>query len=184
MNKILACAILSLGILTAARAQEAAVSTNVADYADLGTMNMGMSYALARHWTVDAVVKYNPFSYRMPDEAVVQRKQRLFGAGARFWPWHVYSGWWLSGRAQWQEFSQSLLRESIATEGDRVGAALAAGYSYMLSKHFNLEVGAGVWAGYTAYTQYACPRCGRIIGRGREGFILPSDVILALSYIF
>ena len=184
MNKLWICAIVLLGFVTAARAQEVAVSTNVADYADLGTMNMTMSYALARHWTVDAVMKYNPFSFEIGDEGTLQRKQRMLGAGARFWPWHVYSGWWFSGRALWQEFNSSLLRESEATEGDRVGASIAGGYSYMLSRHFNLEVGAGVWAGYSSYTQYACPRCGRIIGHGREGFILPSDIILALSFIF
>ena len=185
-TKVIFALIMCLAIHVQAPAQEVALSTNMADYIDLGTLNMAMSYALSRHWSAEAIFKYNPFSYSIQAAAgsVIQNKQRALGAGARFWPWHVYSGWWLSLRGQWQEYNRSLRSDEDAVEGDRWGGALSGGYSYMLSKHLNLEVGAGVWAGYGSQTRYACPRCGRIVSSDRGTFVLPSDVILAVSYIF
>ena len=54
------------------RAQERALSTNLADYAAGGTFNAEASRSLSRHWSAVAQVKYNPFVH----------KQRLFAAGA------------------------------------------------------------------------------------------------------
>lgn len=44
-------------------AQELSLSTNVADYLAGGTMNLEFAYGFARHWSVNAGAKYNPFSY-------------------------------------------------------------------------------------------------------------------------
>ena len=54
----------------------------------------------------------------------------------------------------------------------------------MISPRFNLEVGAGVWAGYEFYTTYACPECGRVIGQGERPFVLPNELLLGLVYVF
>ena len=54
----------------------------------------------------------------------------------------------------------------------------------MLGRHFNLDFGLGLWTGYTTYVTYACPTCGRIIGSDQRLFILPNDLMIALSYIF
>lgn len=57
--------ILALAVLPhCAGAQEFAVSTNLADYADLGTLNFEASYGIARHWSLVAGAKYNPFTYK------------------------------------------------------------------------------------------------------------------------
>ena len=76
------------------------------------------------------------------------------------------------------------LLEAETSEGDRIGGGLTGGYTYMLSPRFNLEVGAGVWAGYERYTTYACPECGRIVGRGDRPFVLPKEILLGLVYVF
>ena len=110
--------------------------------------------------------------------------EALFAAGARFWPWHVYSGWWLGAKAQYQEYNRGGIRSALTEEGDRVGAGLSAGYSYMLLPHLNLDFGLGVWGGYAWYTSYACPVCGLTTDRGGKGFILPSDLLLSLTYVF
>ena len=156
------------------RAQERALSTNLADYAAGGTFNAEASRSLSRHWSAVAQVKYNPFAH----------KQRLFAAGARYWPWYVYSGWWMAGRMQWQEYRRTGAGPQANREGDRVGAAFTAGYARMLSARVNLDFGAGFWAGHDRYVTYACPRCGRKTGSGAEVFFLPSDIILSISYIF
>lgn len=165
------------------QSQNLSVSTNLADYAMLGTVNAGASVSVARHWTVDASVKYNPFKYGSGNE-VKQYRQRLVSAGARWWPWYVYSGWWISGKAQYQEFTKGGFVSEETSEGDRYGGNITAGYSYMVGKHLNMEFGLGMWGGYEKYTTYACPHCGAIVDEGEKYFILPSDIIVSLSYIF
>ncbi len=165
------------------RAQELGLSTNVADYIAGGTMNMEAAYAFARHWTLSAGVKYNPFSFG-EGENTFRMRQRCVSAGARYWPWHIFSGWWLGTKLQYQEFNEGGIVSPSTSEGDRYGAGLSAGYSRMLGKHFNMDFGLGMWGGYTVYTTYSCPTCGRKVDQGRKMFVLPNDVILGINYIF
>lgn len=152
---------------------EYALSTNVADYADLGTLNVEASLGFNRHWSVNAGARYNPFE--------LGSKQRAFALGARYWPWYVFSGWWLSGQAQYQEYS---VIDSETSEGDRYGGGLSGGYSRMLTEHLNLDIGFGLWAGYEVYSVYACERCGRLTDSGTKFFFRTNDIILALTYVF
>ena len=164
-------------------AQNLALSTNLAGYAFLGTMNVEASYALAQHWSVNAGMRYNPFTFGSGD-SVVQARQQAYALGARYWPWHIYSGWWVACKMQYQEYNAGTSRTAYTAEGDRIGSGLTGGYTFMLNPHFNLEVGLGVWAGYDKYVRYECPRCGRIVGEGSQFFLLPDDVLLMLSYVF
>ena len=165
------------------RGQEFSLSTNAVDYALGGTLNIGASWGPSRHWTVEAEAKYNPFSSGS-GSAEHFDKQRMLRAGARWWPWYIYSGWWLSGSAGVQEFSTASKGNPQTSEGSRYGAGLGGGYSKMLGSHFNLDLGISFWAGYESKTVYACQHCGRTIGSSGGAFILPADILVALSYIF
>ena len=164
-------------------AQNYALTTNVLDYVNLGTLNLEASCGIARRWTLTAGVKYNPFSYGEGRGEFADR-QRSLDAGARFWPWHIYSGWWLAGKMKWQEYNKGGFKSLQATEGDRLGGSLAAGYTFMLNTHLNLDLGLGLWGGYDKYVAYECLRCGKIVGEGEKFFILPNDILLTISYIF
>lgn len=183
MNKLLL--VLVAGLLTGVglRGQELSVSANMIDCLDRGTMNLEASCGIARHWTVSAGVKYNPFTFGKGDESR-QDRQRLASAGARWWPWHVYSGWWLGAKLQYQEYNSGGFRSPTTSEGDRYGGGVSAGYTYMISPHFNLDFGLGMWSGYDRYTAYACPRCGRIVESGAKMFVLPNDLLLSVTYLF
>ena len=181
---IILAAFLGMGEALAA-GQNAAVSTNILEYANYGTLNMEGLVALSRHWSVMAGVRYNPFSYEGGAEGLGrQNKQQTYTLGARWWPWHIFSGWWMSGHLQYQEYNTGGLKSPQTREGDRVGAGVSGGYTYMLGKHMNLEVGAGVWTGADNYVKYACPRCGRTVDAGNGIFFLVNDVLLSLSYVF
>ena len=166
-----------------AGAQELALSTNFVDYANSGTLNVEASYGVARHWSLDAGMKYNPFSFD-EGEDMRMNKQRSYSAGARFWPWHIFSGWWMSAGLRYQEYNRGGYVSPVTSEGDRYGGGLGAGYTYMLSPHFNVELGAALWAGYDVYRTYSCQTCGNELENGGKYFILPGDIKLALSYIF
>ena len=164
-------------------AQEFALSTNVLDYANLGTMNLQASYGVARHWSVNAGMKYNPFTFNKGDNAV-QSRQISCSAGARYWPWHIYSGWWLSGGVRYQEYNSGGYKTTETSEGDRFGGSIGGGYTYMLGPHVNVDIGVGLWAGYDIFTTYACQTCGRIVADGKKYFVKPGDITLAFTYVF
>lgn len=163
--------------------QELSVSTNLLDYANFATLNMQTGLSFARRWSLDAGVKYNPFTFGQGDGTILQRQQ-TYSAGVRFWPWHVYSGWWLSCKAQYQEFCTGGVNSRRTSQGDRYGGSLSLGYTYMLSTHFNLEIGAGYWGGYEVFKAFNCQHCGTVVDSGKKYFMLPSDLTFALAYVF
>lgn len=165
--------------------QEWALSSNIAQLADLGSLNADLSYGFARHWSVSVGGRYNPFSFAEEQQGnVLQHKQRTAVASVRFWPWHIYSGWWLSSGVKLMEFNRSDSGTPESMQGDRYGGGLGAGYTYMLGKHFNIELGMGLWGGYERYAVYSCAVCGRKISQGEARFLKPDDLILSLSYVF
>ena len=166
-----------------ASAQRWALATNVLDYANYGTLNAEGSMAVGRHWSATAVAKYNPFLYSRDGEPLSARQQ-LYGAGLRYWPWHVYSGWWAGTRLQYQEYNRGGIRDRATDEGDRVGLGISGGYSYIIKPHLNLEVGLGFWGGYDRYVTYSCPVCGFTEQSGERAFLLPNDWMLSLLYVF
>lgn len=165
------------------QAQTLAISTNAVELANMGTMNMDATYGMAQHWSVNAGLRYNPFSYGK-GEGQMQNKQRSVSVGTRYWPWHVFSGWWLAASVRYQEYSVGGMSSPLTSEGDRFGSGIGGGYTYMLAPHFNLDFGLGLWAGYDVYRTYSCPVCGRLVEEGSKIFLLPGDIILGLSYIF
>ena len=118
MKKILlfAAALLAGAV---ASAQRLSVTTNVLDYADFGTLNVEGDLAVGRQWTLTAGAKYNPFLFKEDTPEPLSARQRLYAAGVRFWPWHVFSGWWLGGKVQYQEYNRGGIRSAGTDEGDR-----------------------------------------------------------------
>jgi len=177
------CCMAGLLMLWQAYAQHWAVSTNIADYANFGTLNVEGSVATGKHWSLTAVAKYNPFMFYKGEDPVSARQQ-LYGAGVRYWPWHVYSGWWAGARAQYQEYNHGGIKGPETDEGDRFGLGLSGGFSYMLNAHLNLDFGLGFWTGYDRYVRYSCPVCGITMQKGEKLFILPNDILLSVVYVF
>lgn len=177
-----------------AMAQTWAVAVNAADAIELGTIGVEGSAAVGQHWSIHAGAKVNPwtfgkkdtsnglFSEPNPDQK--QDRKQSYALGVRWWPWNVYSGWWIAGKVQYQEYNRGGIFRQTSEEGDAFGAALSGGYSLMLKEHINLDSGLGLWGGWTKYTTYACPSCGKVEDQGDKWFILPNEVIISLVYIF
>ena len=166
-------------------AQTVSLSTNLLDYACLGTLNADVSYSLSRRWSVTAGARYNPFKFRKGDpDKQFQLRQQSYSLGARLWPWHTWSGWWFAGKLRYQEYNSGGIRSLETREGDRFGAGLYAGYTYMLTSHLNIEFGLGLWSGLDVYRCYSCPVCGVTLESGKTHFILPDDIMISLAYVF
>lgn len=189
---LLVVAMMSASGLTYARkgaepdyARKFSISTNVLGYAELGTINAEMSYALSRRWSLTAGARYNPFTYHKGNPSrQFQLRQQSYSLGARLWPWHIWSGWWFAAKVRYQEYNIGGIISRETSEGDRVGMGLYSGYTLMLSKHFNMEFGLGMWGGLDVYRKYTCPSCGLTVDEGKKGFVLPDDIMVSVVYVF
>ena len=57
--------------------------------------------------------------------------------------------------------------------GDAYGGGLATGYSILVNRWFNIDLGAGVWAGYDK------PKVG-----GGKAFVGLSDISVSAMFVF
>ncbi|MCQ2220270.1 MAG: DUF3575 domain-containing protein [Prevotella sp.] len=183
MKRILSILLLILSVQMACLAQSASVSTNIVGYADFLTINAEASYGVARHWSIDVGFMYNPWTFKSEWGGACNERRTVY-AGTRYWPWNVYSGWWIGAKAQWEEYSRGGIRSPQTEEGDAYGVGASAGYSLMLHRNLNLDFGLGLWGGYKKYTVYRCPTCGKIDESGAKAFIMPSDVSVSLMFTF
>lgn len=193
--RILTAILLLLSAALPARSQTVSLSTNLLDWANLGTLNAQAGLSVSRHLTLHAGVRYNNWNFGSAEKGTAfQNRARTAQLGVRYWPWNVYSSWWFSGRLQCEEYNRGgLFGRSRTEEGLAAGAGVGAGYSRMLSDHWNLDLGLGLWWGKARYTQYRCPRCGRTltfddgtpVRNAQKWFVLPSDEVrVGLTYIF
>ena len=184
MKKCLIVMLISIASLPS-YAQKLSLSTNLLDYACLGTLNADVSYSVSRRWSIMAGVRYNPFTFRADDpQNQFQLRQQSYAAGVRLWPWHTMSGWWFAGKLRYQEYNYGGIFSSESEEGDRFGAGLYCGYTHMLTSHLNLEFGVGLWGGMAAYRKYECPACGPLVEEGNKPFLRPDDIVISLVYVF
>lgn len=176
-------------------AQEFSLSTNLLDWANLGTVNLQAGLSLSRHLSLHAGGRYNKWDFGSAEkETDFQNRARTASLGMRYWPWNVYSSWWFGAKAQAEEYNRGgLFKRRQTEEGVAAGIGLAAGYSRMLDNHWNLDFALGFWGGKAWYTQYRCPHCGRTVQRedgtplrsAEKWFVLPSnDIQISLTYIF
>ena len=127
---VVAVSVLLLTTALPSLAQKFSLSTNLLDYACLGTLNLDASYSVSRRWSIMAGARYNPFTFNAgePDEQF-QYRQQSYAVGARMWPWHTMSGWWVAGKLRKQGYCYGGIFSEEAEEGDRGGAGLYAGYT-------------------------------------------------------
>ena len=185
MKRIVLLVLLCLSAVFRSYGQKFSISTDLMGYAALGTLNLDASYAVSRHWSLTLGARYNPFTFHKGDpQRQFQSRQQSYSVGARMWPWHIWSGWWFASKLRYQEYNQGGILSRETTEGDRVGVGLYSGYTYMVSSHFNVEFGIGLWTGADFYTRYSCPTCGQTLDKGRRGFLLPDDIMISLAYVF
>lgn len=167
------------------RAQNWSVSTNVLDYVSLGTMNAEVSAGVGRRVTIEASARVNPWTFHKGDPSrQMQNRHQTYALGMRYWPWHIYSGWWISADAQYQEYNRGGIISQKTEEGDAFGLSTGAGYSLMLHEKLNLDFGVTLWAGQKTFISYACPSCGRITDKGSKWFLMPNEIRVAIQYIF
>lgn len=189
MKKLLLTGLLGTLLSLTCSAQIWTVQTNLLDWAALGTVNAEVGLSVSQHFSLVAGGRYNPweFTSHNPD-AIIRNQQQTAYLGLRYWPWYVNSGLWISAKAQYM-FSCSntgIWRAALQEGKDGFGGALSLGYTFMLSKHVNLEAAVGGWAGvFKEYAFYSSPEKLYIREQTqKKSFVYPDQLSLSFVYVF
>lgn len=184
IKKLILPIIILLSVGPTALAQRFSVGTNAVDLFTFATLEAEASVAVAQQFSLHVGAELNPWTWNANNpEKQLQVRQNSYWAGVRFWPWHVYSGWWVGVDGRYTVYNGGGVIKRDTEEGDAYGGGIYGGYSIMLTDMWNLDLGVGAWGGWKKYTSYACPKCGVITDQGQKAFIVP-DVRIAIQLIF
>lgn len=186
MKKIIFVFIILVSISFDSYAQKVTLGTNALSWMNFGTINLDLGVALSRHFSFSAGAKYNPWEFDSDNpHLVVQNKTQTYYAGFRYWPWYIFSGWWMEAKAQYQDYSRSGIWRPALEIGKGIGGGFSVGYTRMISKSLNMEFGAGLWGGRLLdRVLYDCPMCHNVREKGSMNFITLDNVSISIFYIF
>lgn len=176
-----------------AYAQKFAAKTNVL-YDMTATINLGAEYRMAPQWTVDISGNYNNWDFSHGR----RWKNWSIQPEARYWLCEAFGGHFLGLHMQGGKFNIGNLDNGISFlgtdfsklsderyQGWFVGAGFGYGYSWILSRHWNLEAELGIGYNFTKSDRYPCANCGEKIESDKtHHYFGPTKAALNLVYQF
>lgn len=193
MRKILLCATILLSASLSGSAQDFAVKTNLL-YDMTATLNVGVEAAVSDQWTADVSANYHGWTLREG----VKYKHWLLQPEARYWLCDSFSGHFFGLHGILGQYNFGGLENDLSLfgvdfsplsdyrfQGWAVGAGLAYGYDWILSRHLNVEAEIGAGIIYTEYDQFQCVGCGKRVVVGEPYYYVGlTKAALSLVYIF
>ena len=192
VRKRLGVLALLLFTLVGVRGQGLALKTNLLYDATL-TANAGLEFGLAPRWSFDLSGNYNGWSVDGH-----KWKHWLVQPEGRYWFCDRFAGHFIGLHALGGEYNfgnfdtgLSFLGTDYSVFADHrhqgwyVGAGIAYGYSFILSRHWNLELELGLGYVYTRYDVFQCEGCGRKIEEDKShNYVGPTKLAVNLVYDF
>lgn len=188
MKKTLVCMLFIFGLhLTESKAQDIAVKSNLL-YDATTTMNLGLEFGLARKWTLDIPVNYNPWKLnegaRLKHWGVqpevrywfCERFRRTFiGLHGHYADFNV--GNW----PDWSFVSDNM--QNTRYQGHLYGGGVSIGHSWILKKRWGIEASIGVGYAHIVYDKYPCTECGSKIKESSKNYFGPTKASISLIYL-
>lgn len=184
--------VLSLTMAPTLRAQDVALKTNLL-YDALLTPTVGAEVALAPKWTVDLSGSINAWSIN--DH---RWKQWMLQPEARYWFCSTFMGHFVGFHLIGGQYNFGNLDNGIKFlgtdfsklsdkryQGWMVGAGVAYGYSWPLSRHWNIEAEIGFGWIYTRSDIFNCQDCGKKLESDKpHNYVGPTKAAVNLIYSF
>ena len=194
MNRRILIALLAASsFICPAIAQNVALKTNLL-YDATSTINLGFEFGLSPKWTLDVSGNYNPWTFsknKKWQHWLVQPEARYWFCNkmmGSFIGFHALGGSHNIGNVDLDfkflgtDFSKM---KDYRYEGWFVGAGIAYGYTWALSKHWNFEAELGVGYVYSKADKYECPQCGERLEKDKaHHYVGPTKAALNLVYVF
>ncbi len=193
MNKRMTIMTMALLCVQVALAQKAALKSNLL-YDATTTINLGLELALSPKWTLDLSSNYNGWTFS--DNR--KWKHWMVQPEARYWFCNKMQGHFIGLHAMGGQYNMGNIDldfnflgtnfsklKDYRYEGWAVGAGLAYGYAWTLSKHWNLEAEIGLGWAYTRYDKFECKNCGEKVESDKSHhYVGPSKAAVNLVYVF
>lgn len=193
IKKILITLAVLLITWPATRAQDVGIKTNLL-YDALLSPTLGLEFGLAPKWSLDVSGTVNLWTVN--DK---RWKQWMVQPEARYWFCRKFAGSFLGLHAIGGQYNFGNLNfggknflgtnlkalEDHRFQGWMAGAGIAYGYSWILSKHWNIEAEIGVGWIYTRYDEFECAGCGKKIEENHpHNYVGPTKAAVNLIYYF
>lgn len=181
-----------MGWMLPARAQDIAVKTNLL-YDATATVNAGVEIGLAPKWTLDISGNLNAWS----KNEHTKWKHWMVQPEARYWFCDRFSRHFIGAHLIGGAFNVGNINNNLSFlgsdfsklsehryQGYAYGCGVAYGFAFVLSKHLNLELEAGVGYVYLDYETYECDGCGRWVAENTHHYVGPTKAAVNLVYVF
>ena len=192
VKKRLSVLALACFTLIGARGQNVALKTNLLYDATL-TVNAGLEVGLAPRWSLDLSGNYN--GWKVNEH---KWKHWLAQPEARYWFCDRFAGHFLGLHALGGQYNFGNIKNSLnflgtdfseltdhRHQGWFAGAGVAYGYSWILGRHWNLELELGVGYVYTRYDVFECAGCGKKVEEDKpHHYVGPTKAAINLVYEF
>lgn len=162
---------------TTGRAQFYSLGTNIPALGT-ATINAEVSMTLDRKWSLHLPVYYNPFVFR--DNKKLQNFTLM--PGVRYWLLESYVNGFVGANAIGSKYH--ITWKNSRYEGQAYGMGISAGYAWLLSPRWNLEIEGGIGLVWADYTEYESEECGRQKGEYTRWMAVPGKLALSLIYLF
>ena len=187
MKKILVCILFILGLLpTESKAQKIAVKSNLL-YDATTTMNLGLEVALARKWTLDIPVNYNPVKFddtRLKHWGIQPELRYWFceSFNRTFIGLHAhYADFNVGGWPDWPFVSENM--QNMRYQGRLYGGGISIGHSWILRKRWSIEASLGLGYARIVYEKYPCSTCGTKLKDTGKNYLGPTKASVSLIYV-
>ena len=185
--------IIAIAAALGAHAQDVNIKTNLLPDALLSP-NLGVEVGLKPHWSIDLTGELNMWT--IDDH---KWKHWYVQPEARYWFCEYFAKHFVGVHALGGQYNFGNLGGGInflgsdfsklkdnRYQGWAVGGGIAYGYSFLLSKHWNLELEIGVGYLYTKFNKFECKNCDR---KDEDGpydhhYVGPTKAAVNLVYVF
>lgn len=169
-------------------AQNVSLKTNI-----LGDMTtsvcLGGELKLSSHVSLDVASSLNFWEFSDDKKF----KHALVQPSVRYWLCEFRNGWFTGAHVHWAHYNIGGIKlpfgifpslEKSRYQGDLWGGGISGGYSWIISKHFDVEAELGLGYARLIYDKYPCRHCSMKSEDGHHNYWGVTKLAVNLVYTF
>lgn len=147
------------------------------------TPNISFEAALAKKWTLQATLGYNPWNF---SSGKIQHGLAM--AEARYWTCKSFERHFFGIHGVYSEFNVGELQfissmENYTYNGNLYGGGISYGYHFPLKGRWGVELTAGLGYIHFNYNKYECIGCRELLGSYKRDYWGPNKAGISLIYM-
>lgn len=172
---------------------DVAIKSNIL-YDLTATISAGIEVGLAPQWSIDVSGNFN--AWTMKNDR--RWKHYLVQPEVRYWLCDRFMGHFLALHLHGGQYNFGGIKNSINFLGTNLsnltthryqgwfaGAGVGYGYAFVLGRHWNLELEAGIGYAYTVFDEFECAGCGRKVNTDlNHHYFGPTKLAVNFVYLF